>query len=545
MKAKNTKSGRKAVKNTAQLFPATKQPQRVRPIVHDADTGLRGVVLSKSVGGGLWKVQFDGKSKASLIDPDQLSKKNPGKKRFGARVAAKKKNTGFVDSEGRFRPIRGTEGADHYPRTRLGGVKASHARDRDKEYRRLLSSKGKKAAAAFLKKTSLKNPQTSLTAPQLAHLRREFAKLDNVNLAAHRGKFQEVFAGVRTPLLRQLAKAKIEWVSPLAENALMRRMRNPATKKNLHPLEVAANSAVILGGLDHLWTMMSRTKKKKAKARKKNTEVANPDSQYVEAYLRGNAQRGFGRGLTVSSFLSYNLSGSARKYSDKYATALFNALYRGQARGEVIKGKSAGGALAYYPRGSFVGPTKNPRKKNLGLISLVENLQAAEYLGKRLAKKKKNPVETARAQIRREFLGQDSSGKTFNLLTPPGPKAAAALGKLVTIKLANGREQTFANGSAWLCAVKAGGKRRLVIGLKQPFAVPNGLDANKAHDYGEVAQLEYLARKPHLYGEASPEYRFFHKLGEEGGSRPHLILHHGCLALRGGDYDIKREGISD
>jgi hypothetical protein len=83
----------------------------------------------------------------------------------------------------------------------------------------------------------------------------------------------------------------------------------------------------------------------------------------------------------------------------------------------------------------------------------------------------------------------------------------------------------------------------MVIGLKQPFAVPNGLNPDKRYDYGEVAVIEYTARKPHLYGANSPEYPFYHNFGDEGGSRPHLILQNGTLALKGGGYGIQREGI--
>lgn len=55
--------------------------------------------------------------------------------------------------------------------------------------------------------------------------------------------------------------------------------------------------------------------------------------------------------------------------------------------------------------------------------------------------------------------------------------------------------------------------------------------------------IEYEAYKPHLYGKFSPTYLFFHKMGEEGGRQPELIVQNGCLMPIKGDYTITREGI--
>ena len=72
------------------------------------------------------------------------------------------------------------------------------------------------------------------------------------------------------------------------------------------------------------------------------------ESQYIEGYLAENDSRGLGKGLTVGSYLAYQLKGKAKKYSGRYAAALINALER---RGSaVIKGRSAMGGVAYYSR---------------------------------------------------------------------------------------------------------------------------------------------------------------------------------------------------
>ena len=195
------------------------------------------------------------------------------------------------------------------------------------------------------------------------------------------------------------------------------------------------------------------------------------------------------------------------------------------------------------------------RHQKNGLIEVAAGLQAANYLEKELrsaTSKRKNPDNgntPALRAIHEDFLGRRNTGRVMNLFTPPGsPKKAGAMAKFTAVHVVlkrNGRTvvQPFAKGSAWIGGVQNGDWRRMVIGLKQPFAMPNGLDPDKPYDYGEVVRIEYLARKPHLYGKDSPEYPFFHEMGEEGGKRPHLILQNGCLAFRGGGYGIKREGI--
>jgi hypothetical protein len=68
------------------------------------------------------------------------------------------------------------------------------------------------------------------------------------------------------------------------------------------------------------------------------------NSQYLESYLSENDRRGAGNGLTVGTFLAYQLGGKAKKYADRYANALVNSLERAGA----IRGKSAHGAVAWY-----------------------------------------------------------------------------------------------------------------------------------------------------------------------------------------------------
>jgi hypothetical protein len=158
---------------------------------------------------------------------------------------------------------------------------------------------------------------------------------------------------------------------------------------------------------------------------------------------------------------------------------------------------------------------------------------------------KSNP-QTARAKIREGFLGRKGTGRTMKLFTlPGGPKKAGALAKLASIELMGGKVQNFPKGAAYIGGIKRGKLARMVIGLKQPFTIQNGLEAGKAIVIGEVKRFDYWARKPHLYGENSPEYRFTHKAGEEGGRRPLLVFHNGAIGFRGGDYKIQPEGVRD
>lgn len=67
------------------------------------------------------------------------------------------------------------------------------------------------------------------------------------------------------------------------------------------------------------------------------------ESMYVDAYLDGPA-------YTIGTFLAYSLRGEARRWSDVYARALQRALWRREARGEVVPTTSVGGGLAYRRR---------------------------------------------------------------------------------------------------------------------------------------------------------------------------------------------------
>lgn len=67
-------------------------------------------------------------------------------------------------------------------------------------------------------------------------------------------------------------------------------------------------------------------------------------SQYTYQYLESNRRRGDGKGLTVGSFIAYNVRGKARNYAGRYTQALIRSLEKINAK----KGKSIYGGVAYY-----------------------------------------------------------------------------------------------------------------------------------------------------------------------------------------------------
>lgn len=136
-------------------------------------------------------------------------------------------------------------------------------------------------------------------------------------------------------------------------------------------------------------------------------------------------------------------------------------------------------------------------------------------------------------QLREKFTGI-ASRKTSTMNVADGtPTNLAKLGKLVLIKTERGTIKP-ASGTNWLCA-DAKGKLHIATTAARIIDGP-------AQNFGEVSQIEYEARKPHLG--YKNQTIFFHKMGEEGGKKPVLIADgKGGLKLRGGSYKIEREGI--
>jgi len=151
----------------------------------------------------------------------------------------------------------------------------------------------------------------------------------------------------------------------------------------------------------------------------------------------------------------------------------------------------------------------------------------------RRAVKRANPKASKVKSLREKFTGTKSRKTTTMNVANGTPRNLAKLGKLVLIKAQRGTIKP-ASGTTWLCA-DAKGKLHLATTAARLYDGP-------AMNFGEVTQIEYEARKPHLGH--NNQTIFFHRMGEEGGKKPTLIGDgKGGLKLRGGSYRIEREGI--
>jgi hypothetical protein len=154
---------------------------------------------------------------------------------------------------------------------------------------------------------------------------------------------------------------------------------------------------------------------------------------------------------------------------------------------------------------------------------------------------RRNPGVTAKSKATKKLFTGTKSKKTLSLLAPKGaPRSMAILGKLVKVKT---RSKTFTpprksrrnpEGDIYLAASDSG--QLYIVGENLPV-VPG-----PPRDLGEIVEIDYTARKPHLGYDQTTE--FFHELGEETGERPHLVTDsEGHLKIVGGEYYIEKDGI--
>lgn len=152
------------------------------------------------------------------------------------------------------------------------------------------------------------------------------------------------------------------------------------------------------------------------------------------------------------------------------------------------------------------------------------------------------------AKLRREWSGK--SGKVTNSYAPKGSGVKGTvikMGELKKVYIKGRAPMTFPAGAAMLAyAPKASRRKDQMVVLGKGYklhqvrrANPEGLE-----DLGEITQIEYIETK-HQFGDTEP-VTYFHKLGEEGGERPHAVINdEGLLLIEGGDYTITPEGIRD
>lgn len=224
----------------------------------------------------------------------------------------------------------------------------------------------------------------------------------------------------------------------------------------------------------------------------------------------------------------HNGQATRRKYRNGYLDLVIRGTAKKTAKGWQVGKKTV-------PQGKGIAPLSSGYylDKATGTVfaKRTRNTSTAKPQKKRNGAKASPKVKA----IREKFTGTPSR-KTSTMNVANGtPKNLAKLGKLVLIKAQRGTIKP-ASGSTWLCA-DAKGKLHLATTAARLYDGP-------ATNFGEVNQIEYEARKPHLG--YKNQTIFFHKMGEEGGKKPELIGDgNGGLKLRGGSYRIEREGIVD
>jgi hypothetical protein len=157
--------------------------------------------------------------------------------------------------------------------------------------------------------------------------------------------------------------------------------------------------------------------------------------------------------------------------------------------------------------------------------------------------KKRNGTTAAKAAYK-QFTGKPSK-KVTAMYAPKGSGARgtlAAMGKLKKIYVKGRTALDFKGGpNAPTLARDPKTNQMFVLGKQYKLAMarknPTGME-----DLGEITRLEYECEKAHLGDRQTVTY--FHKMGEEGGRKPHCLVNsEGLIVISGGDYDIGAEGI--
>jgi len=212
----------------------------------------------------------------------------------------------------------------------------------------------------------------------------------------------------------------------------------------------------------------------------------------------------------------------ARRYSGKIpglgSTPKKKKSVAGSKRARKPKAtKKRGGLLRRAGRNWLAG------MRTMGGVSAVAR-------SRRNTTRRRNETPQGIQAIHEKFLGRPSR-KSFTIVAPKGtPADVAVLGGLVELK---SQTETFgfAPGEAHLGADPNG--RMFVLG---------NVRAEPHHDFGELVELSYTARKAHLDDKL---IEYFHRFREDGGIPPKLTTDaEGAFHILGGSYTIERAGIT-
>lgn len=153
---------------------------------------------------------------------------------------------------------------------------------------------------------------------------------------------------------------------------------------------------------------------------------------------------------------------------------------------------------------------------------------------KEIKAKRKNPGVN---EIAKEFQGKASGAVVEQYAASSAPKNLARAGRLVFLKLAKGHTMRIPGAM-----VAIGPNKRLWITGDHAPLFTTKAKRGEGLDLGEVAAICYETAKKHI-GDGK-RFEYVHKFGEDGGRRPRLVVDsEGMPILRGGDYQVKAEGI--
>lgn len=142
-------------------------------------------------------------------------------------------------------------------------------------------------------------------------------------------------------------------------------------------------------------------------------------------------------------------------------------------------------------------------------------------------------------QLHKKFQGRTAERNTAVNASVYAPARASKLGGLKFIKLTNGRTLHFNEKRA---SLMEGTDGKMYIGGVR-FAPPKSLERKEDFfDMGKIDRVGYITHKNHI--ENGETFCYVHKMGENGGKRPHLMLdYQGFPLIVGGSYKIRRVGI--
>ena len=198
---------------------------------------------------------------------------------------------------------------------------------------------------------------------------------------------------------------------------------------------------------------------------------------------------------------------------------------------------------------TFRGTEKAARRESMrraektgGNVRLVDSLGNNIFVvrGERGNPERKASKPTAKQQqLHKKFQGRQADRNTAVNASVYAPARTSKLGGLKFVKLSNGRKLSFNEKRAFLMEGTDG--KMYVGGVR--FAPPKSLEkAGDFFDMGKIDQIGYITHKNHI--ENGETFCYVHKMGENGGKRPHLMLdYQGFPLIVGGSYKIRRVGI--